>query len=217
MRIGASIIQFLGQTVANLQQYKNLSWEGTVEAVMKPNRSKRQAGLSIGKHVGSLSRFLPRGKRAGKRRLSLAIREMMTIASRRKRPLCAVVALAIVCLSFLSVSTSGIAGANSSRTFGGQEFGPSLIGADFNADCNANSLESGETPTPRHHAHHYCLVCAASGCGAALERMYFAFRQIPFVDVILVSSLAWILVELLIPVAPARLRVSPPRAPPSVA
>jgi hypothetical protein len=47
--------------------------------------------------------------------------------------------------------------------------------------------------------------------------MYFAARQIPFVDVILVSSQAWILVELLIPVAPARLRVAPSRAPPSVA
>jgi len=142
---------------------------------------------------------------------------MMTIALRKKRPLCAVVALAIVCLSFLSVSTSGIAGTASSRAYGGQEFGPSLISADFNADCGANSLENGETPTPKRHSHHYCLVCAASGCGAALERMYFAARQIPFVDVILASSQAWILVELLIPVAPARLRVSPSRAPPSVA
>jgi hypothetical protein len=91
------------------------------------------------------------------------------------------------------------------------------MSADFNADCGANSLENGGTPTPKRHSHQYCLVCSASGCGAALERTYFAVRQIPFVDVILASSQAWILVELLIPVAPARLRVSPSRAPPSVA
>jgi hypothetical protein len=140
---------------------------------------------------------------------------MMTIASRKERRACAVVALAIVCLSFLSVATNGIVdgSANSLRAYVGQEFGPSLI----SADCGANSLEKGETPTPKRHSHRYCLVCVASGCGAALERTYFAARQIPFVDVILASSQAWTLVELLIPVAPARLRVSPSRAPPSVA
>ncbi len=149
-----------------------------------------------------------------KRRLSLAIREMMMIALRKKRPVRAFVALAIMCLSFLSVLTSGIVvGQASFWAHEGQEFGPSLI----SADCDANSSVKGEAPTPKRHSHQHCLVCAASGCGAALERMYFAARQIPFVDVILVSSQAWILVELLIPVAPARLRVAPSRAPPSVA
>src|SRR5208282_4004937 len=97
-----------------------------------------------------------------KRRLSLAIREMMTIALRKKRSVCAVVALVIMCLSFLSVPTNGIvSGPDSFRAHGGQEFGPSFI----SADCGANSFVKGETPTPKRHSHQHCLVCAASGCG----------------------------------------------------
>ncbi len=149
-----------------------------------------------------------------KRRLSLAIRQMMTIALQKKRPVCAFVALAVMCLSFLSVPTSGIVASRANfGAHGGQEIGPSLI----SADCSVNSFVKGEAPTPKRHSHQHCLVCAASGCGCAPERTYFAARQIPFADLILASSRAWILVELLIPVPPARLRVSPSRAPPSVA
>ena len=149
-----------------------------------------------------------------KRRSRLAIIEMMTIALRERRPVCAFVALAIICLSFLSVPTSGIvAGQASFGAHGGQEFGPSLI----SADCGANSFVNGEAPTPKRHSHQHCLVCAASACGCAAERTYLAARQIPFVDLTLASTQTWTLVERLIPMAPARLRVSPSRAPPSVA
>ena len=150
----------------------------------------------------------------GKRRLSLAIRETMMVALRKRRPAWAFVALAIMCLSFLSVPTSGIvAGQASFRAHGGQEFAPSSI----SADCGANSFEKGEAPPSKRHSHHHCLVCAAAGCGCAAERAYFAARQIPFADLILASKQSWTLVERLIPVAPPRLRVSPSRAPPSLA
>ncbi len=149
-----------------------------------------------------------------KRRLSLAMRETMMVALRKRRPAWAFVALAIMCLSFLSVPTSGIVvGQASFGAPAGQEFGPSLI----SADCGANSSVKGEAPTPKRHSHQHCLVCAASGCGCAAERTYLAARQIPFVDLTLASTQAWTLVERLIPMAPARLRVSPSRAPPSVA
>ena len=138
----------------------------------------------------------------------------MTVALRKKSPARAFVAMAIMCLSFLSVPTSGIvAGQASFGAHGGQEFGPSFI----SADCGVNSFAKGEAPTPKRHSHQHCLVCAASGCGCAAERAYFAARQIPFADLPLASKQAWTLVERLIPVAPARLRVSPSRAPPSVA
>ena len=150
----------------------------------------------------------------GKRRLSLAIRETMMIALRKRRPVWAFVALAIMCLSFLSVPTSGtVAGQASFGTHGGQELEPSLI----SAECGASSFVKGEAPVPKRHSHQHCLVCAAFGCGYAAERTSLAARQIPFADLILASKQSWILVERLIPVAPPRLRVSPSRAPPSLA
>ena len=182
---------------------------------MKPNRSNSETALAREQASWRpVKVFVLMENRLAKRRLSLAIREMMTIALRKERAVCAIVALAVMCLSFLSVPTSGIvAGQASFGAHGGQEFGPSFI----SADCGANSFVKGEAPTPKRHLHQHCLVCAASGCGCAAERTYFAVRQIPFADLTLVSKQAWILVERLIPVAPARLRVSPSRAPPSVA
>ncbi len=160
------------------------------------------------------SRLSSRKTGQQKGRLSLAKREIMAIPLRKERLVGAVVALAIVCLSFLSVPTSGIAASQASfRAHGGQEFGPSFI----SADCGANSFVKGGTPTPTRHSHQHCLVCATSGCGSAPERAFFAARQIAFADLTLASKQAWILVERLMPVAPVRLRVSPSHAPPSVA
>ena len=186
-----------------------------VEAVLKPNRSKSSSRAFDRQACWRpVKAFVHMESGLVKRRLSLAIRETITVALRKRRPSWAFVALAIMCLSFLSVSTSGIvAGQARFGAHDGQEFAPSSIGAD----CDANSFEKGEAPAPKHHSHQHCLVCAASGCGCAVERAYFAARLIPFADLILASKQSWTLVERLIPVTPPRLRVSPSRAPPSLA